>query len=211
MFGYKIVKEQDVSTWQIIEKDYDNKCKQNFRLKTEIEDRQRLMDTLVSKLKGTDAVIYTIGTDKNGNDTFVCMMDQRKPVADYKDGAISLSGDVNLFALSCVIYPTEIKGKYNDMPFLQAEFRGETVKIIELHSDVRGESYENLGYATMLVDALKDIAKKAGCKQITGMLSDIDAQNEDDKNYRNNFYMKRGFSLSFTDENQKNGSIHLEL
>lgn len=207
----KIVTQKQVDLWQFIENDYDKKCNQCHVLKNEKEDAQKFLETLASKLEGTGATVCAIKQNKEGTNTFVCVIDERKPEENYRDGKIYLSGNVNIFVLNQNIYPTQIPGKYNDMPFLEASFHGPDVKMIELHSDIRGDYYENHGYGTMLVDALVAIARKADCDNIHGMLSDVDAQTEIAKEKRNGFYRKRGFTLRFNDATEKDGSVILKL
>lgn len=211
MFGLKIVTEKQVSFWKYIENDYDAKCHQLRNHINEKEDKQRFFQTLVSKLEGTGAAIHAIKQNKKGIDTYVCVIDRRSPEVDCRTNDAYMSGDVDLFVLNEDIYPSRIAMKYNDVPYLQAEFHGTDVKICELHSDVDGERYENCGYGTMLVEALIAIAKKSGCNYVHGMLSNVDAQTEDAKNKRNGFYRKRGFTLKFCDEEEKDGGLSMTL
>lgn len=99
------------------------------------------------------------------------------------------------------------------MPYLESEFLGEGIKLYELHSDIV-EEYQNLGYATMLLDTLVEIAIKCECKIITGFLSSRDAENEKLKNKRNNFYRKyksAKVELIFKDAEEKEGTVKIYL
>lgn len=211
MLGLKIVKNEQVEEWMFIEDDYYSRLEENARLKMQLRDEQELINILKNKLHGTKAVIYDIKKDKEGNDSYICVRDSRSPSLDDDFHNINLTGSVDLFVLSAVIRPSNVSGRYIDMPHLQATFGKTNVVIDELHSDIDDGIYENKGYATMLLEVLIDIAKKSNCKSITGYLSNVDAKTAEKKEKRNGFYSSKGFELSFVDDLHEEGHICLYI
>lgn len=211
MCRFLIVKKDDVDHWKDIAKMYNSQTDDFFRFKAKVQREQDLLITLQEKMSGTGAVVYCINKDKKQNNTYVCVQDHRKPHYDADTNTYFYNGELNIFVLSTEVYPTKVKTAYTDMPFLQATFNDKRVTIHELHCDHRGHGYEGKGYATMMVDALCQIARESNCLSIIGMLSEQDAKTDDQKVRRNGFYKQRGFTLSFHDKTQKEGSIYLEI
>ena len=211
MLGLKIVRNAQVEAWKFIEEDYNEKFGENTRLKMQLRDERKLIDTLKNKLYGTMAVIYDIKKDKMGNDSYICVKDSRSPSLDDDFHNINLTGSVDLFVLSAIIYPYNVPGCYIDMPHLRATFGKTKVVIDELHSDMNGGIYENKGYATMLLEVLIAIAKKSDYTIITGRLSSSDAKMAEKKEKRNGFYANKGFELSFVDDLHEEGHLCLRI
>jgi len=211
IFGLKIVKEKQVNKWCDIKDDYHVVLEEITKLKMQFKNEQELISNLEKKLQGTGAVIYDIKKDKQGNYSYICVKDNRKPFSCDNFQNIYLNGPVDLFVLSAIIHPSNVKGCITDMPHLQARFRTTNVSIESLHSDMVNGNYENKGYATMLVEVLKAIAKKSNCTTITGCLTGTDAETTEKKQKRNGFYSSKGFELSFTDDSQENGSFCMHL
>lgn len=211
MCRFLIVKKDDVDHWKYITQRYNSQSEEFSRFKENAQRVQDLLTTLQQKMIGTGSVIYNIKRDKKQNITYVCVQDHRKPHYQADTEVYFRNGELNIFVLSTEIYPTKVATAYTDMPFLQATFNGECVTIHELHCDHKGYTYEGKGYATMMIDALLQIARESGCISITGMLSEQDAKTDERKVRRNEFYKSKGFTLSFHDETQKNGSIYLEI
>lgn len=208
---FMIVKKDDVDHWKDITQKYNSQSEEFRRFKTKVQWEQDLITTLQNKMSGMGAVVYHIKKDNNQNNTYVCVQDRRKPHYDTGSGTYFLNGELNIFVLSTEVYPSKVKTAYTDMPFLQTDFNGKCVTIHEVHCDHKGYNYEGKGYATMMIDALYQIAKESNCLSITGTLSEQDAKTEERKARRNGFYKRKGFTLRFHDETQKSGSIYLEI
>lgn len=196
---FKLIKK---STYNCLESQYNNKCRNVAILEKELKKQQEFLSNLTRKLIETGAIIYSIASNKNGTTTYICIIDDR----DYE-----LKGSLDMFVINSEIEVQKGIGKYRDMPYLQSYFASDEVILQELHCDIKDNLYENLGYATMMVDALKRIAKDSKRFVISGSLCEDDAESEEKKNRRNNFYIKHGFSVKFDDESCKSGHIKLIL
>ncbi len=168
------------------------------------------MSNLKEKLNGTKAIVYSIRSDKHGNDTFICVQDNRK----FNISFLRFEGSLNIFILSSIIAPQHRPEKYKDMPYLESRFVGEKIELYELHSDIIEEEYENRGYATMMLDTLLEIARKSNCTLITGHLTQEDAKTEKQKNKRNNFYKNyktAKVELTFENDLEREGTLRIHL
>lgn len=206
----RLIKKIDLEELQWYKKQYSKLCEEYQINKNILSAYKKLISNLEFKLKGTKSIVYAVKNDLKGNSSFICLQDRRA----LNTATDALEGDLNLFVLSTVINPEKCPEKYRDMPYLQSSFRGEQVKIYELHSDIDGEQYEKHGYATMLLDALIEIAQKANSKIITGTLSLSDADTETKKKKRNSFYKKyktAKVELFFDDETERQGSLQISL
>lgn len=208
---YTIAKKEDVAYWKSIEKKYASQCDEMQRLSEQLQVENDLIRVLQNKLNGTGAVVFCIKKDRLQNDSYICVQDHRSPHYDTNSGDFHLNGDLNIFVLSKEIRPSRISERYVDMPYLQARFDGPHIVIDEIHCDHRGYEYENKGYATMMIDALKEIAKRSNCVSISGKLSPVDAKSEKQKQKRNEFYKYNGFTLEFDDEESKSGRFFFNL
>lgn len=127
-----------------------NKTKQNTsadvyridKLQERLEENDLLLSNLQMKLSGTNAIVYRIEKDRYDNYTFVCVQDHRKIKKDFNTETFHLCGELNIFVLSPVIFPQKIPGRYIDMPYLQATFYENHVKIDELHSKINNITYK---------------------------------------------------------------------
>ena len=185
-------------------------CSENKTLKYRLQEQEDLLLNLKNKLVGTNAVVYSVQNDRQGKDTFICVNDNRK----FNEERLSLEGELNIYALSSIMNPSKISGKYNDMPYLQSTFYSDHIILEELHSDVSGNSYEKQGYGTMLLDTLIEIARRGKYIMITGTLSRVDAKTEEEKNNRNNFYRnykKAKAEVFFADETERDGHFIIKL
>lgn len=210
--GFKLVKAEDVEHWKFIEKEYDKKCEESRKKQAKLDDERKLRNMLRDKLRGTEAVIFDIREDKLQNDSYICVQDNREVYWDDERKGYFFYGDLNIFVMSSLIFPDgKNPKKVNDVPYLQASFAGERVTIHELHCDFNEGLYENKGYATMMIEALIKIVQKSNCTSIGGMLSGVDALTDEKKEKRNGFYASRGFSITYMDELEKNGTIYMEI
>ncbi len=150
------------------------------------------------KLEETGATVFSVKQNKNEIKTFICVIDRRDN---------DLNGSLDIFVINSEIETRKEVGKYNDMPYLQAYFNAETVTLQELHCDIIDRLYEDQGYATMMVDTLEQLTKASNRCVISGSLDEKDAQTEEKKQKRNNFYINHGFSIEFDDETCKCGSF----
>lgn len=161
-------------------------------------------------MQGVGAVVYDIKRDKDGNETFVCVQDCRKLYLKEDNADFYMKGFLNIFVVSSFIV-SDNDTRYNDVPYLEAEFQERGIEIIELHSDITGNLYEKKGYGTMLIECLISLGEKENCASIYGKLSSVDAETDEKRDNRNRFYEHRGFELKFKDETKKDGSVHKKL
>lgn len=176
---------------------------------TEIEE---FIDQVRKKMRGVGAIVYDIRKDRDGNETFVCIQDRRKPCLKENNTDFYMKGFLNIFVISpLTISDNDMRLRYNNLPYLEAEFQEKGIDIIELHSDIAGNLYENKGYGTMLIECLISVGKKENCTLIYGKLSSVDAETDERRDNRNRFYEHRGFELKFNDKTQKDGSIQKKL
>lgn len=205
------VKKENVMYWKNLEVLYEKQLKENDLLTFELNRKQHLLSTVKDKMHGTHATIFDITEDRDGNETYIFVQDQRFLEQDSQQDMCYLKGDLNIFVLSSIIVPSKVQGRISDMPYMQAVFSRGHVTICELHSDIDGSRYERKGYATMMINSLIQIAKQANCTSVGGRLYEGDADTLQKKVKRNDFYKNRRFRLSFVDEEEREGSIYLAI
>ncbi len=57
------------------------------------------------------------------------------------------------------------------------------------------KKYRNNGLGSMILELFETRAKSYGAKYITGNLSSVDEENPADEEFRNSFYLKRGYEI----------------
>lgn len=179
-------------------------------MQLKLTEKEEFVDKVRKKMRGVDAIIYDIRKDRDGNETFVCIQDCRCLKEDNTD--FYMKGFQNLFVISpLTISDNDMRLRYNNMPYLEAEFQERGIDIIELHSDIAGNLYENKGYGTMLIECLISLGKKENCTLIYSKLFSVDAETDERRDNRNRFYEHRGFELKFNDKTPKDGNIQKKL
>lgn len=199
---YKLIKKSDYNYLTSIEIKYDEKCQECNRLKKYFAKQQRLFSNLTRVLKNNEAIIYDIQPNRYGITTYICLKDNRDD-----DGNKELS----IFVINSEIDPTEKNNGHREMPYLDAIFSDNQINLLQLRCDMKNGLYEKQGYATMILNALKQIAKESNRHVIKGRLYEGDAQTEEEKKNRNDFYINYGFSIKFDDETCESGSFQLAL
>ncbi len=206
---YKFIRRNEYEYLKYIEQEYHQKCDQNQKLKQEIQSLNELLSALQAKFRNPKTVLYDVVKDRNNNDSYIMMRDKVPQIDD--GGAVHQKGSVILFVLSISIHSNNSSECYTDIPYLDARFDKGVCIIDELHCTTNSRSYENMGYGTMLVEAITTLSRQFGCTCITGKLSGVDAKTEKEKQKRNEFYRHRGFELCFDDASQKTGSFRKQL
>lgn len=199
---FKLIKKSEYDHLTFIEEEYHKKCQECHLLKKDLTKQQQLLSNLTRVLKNNNATIYDIQPDRRGITTYICLKDMRN-----NNGHKALS----MFVINSEINPTENNNGYNKMPFLDAYFSDNHITVQHLRCDMHDGLYEKQGYATMMFNALKQIAKKSNCLVISGTLYEGDAQTEEEKKKRNDFYINYGCSVEFDDETCKSGRFQLIL
>ena len=207
---FKIMKKSEYEYLLCIERNYNRKSEESRKMQRQIKEKEEFVDRVRKKIQGVNVAVYDIKKDRDGNDTFVCIQDCRKPCLKKNNVDFYMKGFLNFFVISPIIISNSNVG-YNDVPYLEAEFQEEEIEIIELHSDVADDLYENKGYGTMLIECLISLGEKEKCTSIYGMLSSEDAKTDAKRDNRNRFYEHRGFTLKFHDETKKDGSIYKKI
>lgn len=205
------VRKKDVIYWKNLEAECKKQFEEKVFLKSNLYRSQQLLSALKKKMHGTHSVIFDIIEDKDGHESYICIQDQRRPEWDSVQNICFLNGDLNVFVLSSTIAPTEIPGRLVDMPYMQSTFSMGHVIIRELHCDIDGNRYENKGYATMMINALIRVAQNSNCTSVGGRLFRGDADTDRKKSKRNGFYTSKGFTLSFSDNEAREGTFHLDI
>lgn len=199
---YKLIKKSKYDYLTSIELKYDEKCQERFLLKQHLDKQQRLISNLTRVLKNNKATIYDIQPNRYGITTYICLKDNRDD-----DGNKELS----IFVINSEIDPTKKNNGHREMPYLDTYFSENQINLLELHCDMNNGLYEKQGYATMMLNALKQIAKESNHYVIKGRLYEGDAQTEEKKNNRNNFYINYGFAVDFKNEICESGNFQLTL
>lgn len=207
---FKLMKKSEYELLSDIKIDYERKSNEWKEMQQKLTEKVKFVDKLKKKMQGVGAVIYDIKKDREGNDTFVCIQDCRKPYLKENNIDFYLKGFLNIFVINPHIKSNN-NTWYKDMPYLESMFQERDIDIIELHSDVAGNLYENRGYGTMLIECLISLGEKENCTSIYGKLSSVDAVTDEKRDNRNRFYEHRGFKLKFNDETKKDGSIHKKI
>lgn len=204
-----IVSTKRMKYLEDVEQLYKQQQQELFELKDKYKKINVLLADIRIKLKNENVVIYDIKEDKYGNIAFVCIDDIRRPEI-CSEGKRYLNGHLSIFIIGSAIL-SQNNCMYSNNPHLYASFKFERVIINELHSDMCSNQYENMGYGTMMIEALKEIALNSNCTLITGMLSSVDAITDKKRDKRNSFYEHRGFELHFSNGSKKDGSIHMKI
>lgn len=202
---FKIIKKDSYDTLKIYEDLYNKLHNKHLILESQLRDSNHVLQSLKNKLSNKNTTIIYIGEDKEKNPSYVLLRDERSNSFEKN------RGEIKLFVISPIIFPSSNPNRFNDMPYLQASFFDEYIRIDEFHSKCIDYDYRYKGYGTMLLTQLIEIAKDSNIKYIKGKLSDVDAKLEEDKINRNNFYKSKGFTLEFDDETEKSGSIYFAL
>ena len=199
---YKLIKKSRYDYLTSIESKYDEKCQERFLLKQHWDKQQRLISNLTRILKNNKATIYDIQPNRYGITTYICLKDNRD-----NNGNKELS----IFVINSEIDPTKKNNGHREMPYLDTNFSENQINLLELHCDMNNGLYEKQGYATMMLNALKQIAKESDRHVIKGRLYEGDARTEKEKKNRNDFYINYGFSVEFKKETCESGSFQLAL
>ena len=148
-------------------------------------------------LELSNADKFKIEKDKNNVPFYICKVNEPR------------KSDYTFFIISPETVSPHQRG-HRSFPYIEAEFKDDTVEIIELHS----YEFENRGFATAL---LKTVLIEAALKYqnkpctVKGSLSFVDAETEERKNHRNEFYRNKGFKINFWNDDEKNGSFRAKL
>ena len=199
---YKLIKKSEYDYLTSIELKYDEKCKECNRLKKYLSKQPRLFSNLTRVLKNNKATIYDIQPNRYGVKTYICLKDKRDNAGNKA---------LSMFVMNSEIDPTEKNNGHREMPYLDAYFSENQINLLELHCDMNNGLYEKQGYATMILNALKQIAKESCFYVIKGRLYEGDAQTDEEKKNRNDFYINYGCSVEFENETCENGNFQLAL
>lgn len=132
-------------------------------------------------VQGVTEQIVKLSVSENGNVAFVLNESQKE----------------NVFDIHIISGETLGRGlQKNGRPYAQTEIREDTLEIV----DIPPNDYQNRGYGSLMLDAIIEKAMHSNVKRIVGTLSYNDADTEEKRKHRNQFYEKRGFKVIDNDK-----------
>lgn len=193
--------------------------------------KNNIAKNLKEKMDIYHATILDIQKDKEGNDLYVFIKDQRSLEINYDKEKLdsidtndytfelaeetirpSFNGYIDLF----IANNDTIESRYpsfKGFPFMCAKFNYDYVEIVDMVvvDDFIKSDYARKGYGTILINCLEKLCKKYDIPEIRATLTSVDATTEETKNRRNEFYKSNGFTLNFDDENHIMGTINKKI